>query len=423
MARASGRLRRPWTSVTVRVTPPTRSVRARAGCRSHPLVLPLASRSWSVYRHGVDLPSGWLLLAALGNSCAKSPTETSCNPILHWRVGYHESMRAEQAVFDELASLCVSRGFLHAVATICLRDTVVGFAGDLSSEDLASMRARSRLIRTEITTLIGLAMREPIDFSLPAPGVLSDYIQRAEALLEELHQTMLPHPPGLADTSSAPPDPDSFTFGSFLRESIFYGGESAYPFQYRDLAPLKYDADSAWLSKNKSIDLAIGRSVCKGIADILNQRIHDTLRALRGRPQTEWTLLPGFAFSCEELASHIRERVDEVKAFIDAFTLPDSERNTTFTSLSAFNSAYAYPFIRKGSDEIILLQYYGVSEAFYEGPFYWMCKDESYVAEALRHRGDFAESFAAERLSLVFGSDRVFQNVEIRRDKAGTRAC
>ena len=282
------------------------------------------------------------------------------------------------------------------------------------------MRAKSRLIRTEITTLIGLAMREPIDLSLPAPEVLSDYIQRAEALLEELHQTMLPPPSGRADTGGAPPDPDSFTFGSFLRESIFYGGESAYPFQYRDLAPLKYDADSAWLLKNKAIDLEIGRSVCKGIADILNQRIYDTLRALRGKPKTEWTLLPGFAFSCEELASHINERVDDVKAFVDAFTLPDSERNMTFTSLSAFNSAYAYPFVRKGPDETVLLQYYGVSEAFYEGPFYWMCKDESYVAEALRHRGDFAESFAAERLSLVFGSDRVFQNVEIRRDKAET---
>ena len=75
-------------------------------------------------------------------------------------------MRAEQTVFDELASLCASKGFLHAVAIICLRDTVVGFAGDLSSEDLASMRSRSQLIRTEITTLIGLAMRGPIDFSL-----------------------------------------------------------------------------------------------------------------------------------------------------------------------------------------------------------------------------------------------------------------
>ena len=164
--------------------------------------------------------------------------------------------------------------------------------------------------------------------------------------MEELHQAMLPPPPGRLDTVSAPSaDPDPFTFGSFLREPIFYGGESAYPFQYRDLAPRKYDADAAWLRKNKAIDLTIGRSVCTSIAVILNQRIYGTLRALRGKPQTEWTLLPGFAFSCEELASHIDQPVDDVKAFIDAFTLPAGERNKTFTSLSAFNAAYAYPLL------------------------------------------------------------------------------
>ena len=170
-------------------------------------------------------------------------------------------MRTEQTVFDELASLCVSIGFIHALATICLRDTVVGFKNDLSSQELTSMRSRSRLIRTEITTLIGLTMRGPIDFSLPAPEVLSDYMQQAEALLEELHQTMLPPPPGRIVTESAPSAADQFTFGTFLRESIFYGGESAYPFQYRDLAPRKYDSDSAWLLKNKAIDLAVGRDL------------------------------------------------------------------------------------------------------------------------------------------------------------------
>ena len=329
-------------------------------------------------------------------------------------------MRTEQTIFDELASLCVSTGFLHAVATICLRDTIVGFANDLSSEELASMRSRSRLIRAEITTLIGLTMRGPIDFSLPAPEVLSDYIQHAEALLVELHQTMLPPPLGRIGTDSAPSATDQFTFGKFLREIIFYGGESAYPFQYRDLAPRKYDADSAWLLKNKAVDLAVGRSVCQGIADILNQRLYDTLTTLRDKPPKDWTMLPGFVFSCEELAFCIDQPIDDVEAFVGAFTLSESERNSTFTSLNAFNAAYAFPFIRKGPNEFILLQYYGLSEAFYEVPFYWMCDDESYASDALRHRGNYAESFAAERLTLVFGPDRVFQNVEIRRKKGET---
>ncbi len=283
------------------------------------------------------------------------------------------------------------------------------------------MWSQSRLIRTEITTLIGLTMRGPIDFSLPAPEILSDYLERSHALLEELHQTMLPPPPGHPRTdSAASPISDQYTFGQFLREPIFYGGESAYPFQYRDLTPRKYDADSTWLLENKSLRLEVGKSVCQGVADILNQQLYETLIALRDKPREEWTLLPGFMFSCEELACYIDQPIDDVRAFVKAFSLPENERNTTFTSLNAFNAANAYPFIQSGTDEFLLLQYYGVTEAFYETPFYWMLDDESYKSDALSHRGSFTESFAADRLSLVFGPDRVFQNVEIQKTKGET---
>ena len=107
-------------------------------------------------------------------------------------------MRTEQIIFDELASLCMSRGFIHAIAEICFRDTVVGIANELSAKELAAKRSQSRLIRTEITTLLGLTMRSSIDFYLPSPEILSDYINRSYALLEELHQTMLPPPLGQA---------------------------------------------------------------------------------------------------------------------------------------------------------------------------------------------------------------------------------
>ena len=70
-----------------------------------------------------------------------------------------------------------------------------------------------------------------------------------------------------------------------------------------------------------------------------------------------------------------------------------------------------------GPDRYLLLQYYGISEAMYETPFYWMCEDKAYAPTAFRHRGEFTESFSAERLMHVFGPDRVFKNVEIIRSK------
>lgn len=330
-------------------------------------------------------------------------------------------MRSEDTIFRELAALCVSKGFVHAIATICFRDTVVAFSDELKTEDMASRAHPSCLVRTEITTLIGLMMRGPIDFSLPDQQPLSGYIEKAEALLEELHHTMLPPSPVRPGSDSKSTSAgDEFTFGKFLREAIFYSGESAYPFQYRDLAPRKYASDSNWLLENKGIDLEVGRRVCGSLADILNERLLQTLNDLKDRPLAQWTMLPAFVFSCSEIASNIDKPISDIRAFVDAFTLPNDESNSHFCSLNAFNAAYAYPIIRKNSDEFVLFQYYGISEAFYETPFYWLFADQNYSDIALQHRGEFTEDFAEERLSRVFGRNQVFRNVEIERAKGKT---
>ena len=330
-------------------------------------------------------------------------------------------MRSEQAIFDDLATLCSSKGFIHGVAAICFRDNIVGFNGALRAEDMAHLFSKSRLIRTEVTTLIGLMMRAPIELTLPTPRVVSDYIEQTEALLDELHQSMM-NSGAMSNAlrNAAERDFNPFTFGKFLREPIFYGGESAYSSQYRDLAPRKYGADACWLLHNKDIDLKVGREVCRSVSEILNERLIKTLQSLKDMPRTVWTMLPGFAFSCEELAIYTSQPVNSVRAVVEAFAVAESERNATFTSLHAFNAAYAYPFIRTGPDEFLMLQYYGISEALYETPFYWMCTDEAYAPTALRHRGEFTEAFAAERLTHVFGSGQVFQNVEILKSKGET---
>ena len=329
-----------------------------------------------------------------------------------------EQIRSVQEIFEDLAKLCKSRGFIHAVAFICFRDYTVKSGNELNANNLAQMNSPSRLIRTEVTTLMGLMMRAPIDFVLPEKITISDYINDSEKLLKELHHAMInTGEETIVAQGAIKAGNNPFKFGECLREPIFYSGESAYPFQYRDLAPRKYRADADWLLKNMDIDLEIGREVCRGVGDLLNKQLLETLQSLQKKPMPEWSMLPGFAFSCDELATRICQPTESVRTFVEAFTLPETERNSTFTTLHAYNAAYAYPFIRKGPDEFLMLQYYGMSEAMYETPFYWMCNDKSYASTALSHRGDFTEEYAAERFKLVFGSDRVFKNVEIRKSK------
>ena len=81
-------------------------------------------------------------------------------------------MRSEQEIFDDLTTLCRSKGFIHAIAQIWFRDNFVRFRDELTEEDMAKLFSESRLIRTEVTTLIGLMMGAPIDFTLPAPKIV-----------------------------------------------------------------------------------------------------------------------------------------------------------------------------------------------------------------------------------------------------------
>ncbi len=328
-------------------------------------------------------------------------------------------MRSEQTIFDDLAQLCVSKGFIHALAVLSWRDNVLHLGDGVTAESLAKMCSPHRLTRTEFTTLAGLLMRAPVDYSLPAPEVLSSYIQQSESLLEELHSSMLPADPqeflGQGTDEEAP---NPFASGRNLREPIFYAAESAYPFQYRDLAPRKYQCDAAWLDANKSIDLDVGHAVCGCVTDLLNEQL-STVTSDR-LPVEQWTLLPAFVLSAPKVASRTGLPLEAVRAFLEAFTLPPHERNDSFTSLGDFNAAYAYPFIRHEPDTVVMLQYQNAMAAFYETPFYWMLEDEAYAETASRHRGAFAEEFATERLTKVFGQDCVHQNVELRRSRKKT---
>jgi hypothetical protein len=104
-------------------------------------------------------------------------------------------------------------------------------------------------------------------------------MDRTDALLKELHETFLPSMPGaIAEQAKAPvKDLELLGRGEFLREAIFYGGESAYSFQYRDFAPLKYAADDPWLKANRGFSIFDARTIAQAIARLQEQKLKDTV--------------------------------------------------------------------------------------------------------------------------------------------------
>ncbi|MBM3563900.1 MAG: hypothetical protein FJX48_12335 [Alphaproteobacteria bacterium] len=99
-------------------------------------------------------------------------------------------MRSEQKIFDDLATLCASPGYAHAIAYFSFRDHVVGYGDTLKGADYAKLFSFERLIRTEISTLIGLMVRAPRDLTIPDTKTLESYIKRTETLLRELHDAL-----------------------------------------------------------------------------------------------------------------------------------------------------------------------------------------------------------------------------------------
>lgn len=327
-------------------------------------------------------------------------------------------MRCEQEIFDELASLCTSPGYVHAVAYLCSRDNMIRYSGEMKAEDMQHLFSKSRLIRTETSTLIGLMLKSPIDYRLPAPPILEKYIESTEALLEEIHHAMSASfwqeidPAKVTEEAFNP-----FTTGAALREPIFYGGESAYSFQYRDFSPAKYANDDPWLIANKGFSIYDARKVVFAISRLQDEKSIGSMRAVHGTTQERWTFLPGNTFSVQEVADYGHIDLAIVDRVLSAFAVPPGAYNEQFKALHDFNIANASPLIRMPDGAYLLFHIYSLVEALYEAPFYWMGADKAYVSTAMQNRGVFTEQFAVERLRHIFGAENVFANIDIYESK------
>ncbi|MEW6520831.1 MAG: NERD domain-containing protein [Thermodesulfobacteriota bacterium] len=333
----------------------------------------------------------------------------------------NNKVRNESDVFKELEELCLSSGYVHAIAYFCFRDNTIRYADEVKPEDVLHQFSMERLVRTEISTLIGLACKNEIDDTLPSPDTMQEYISRTDSLLHELHQSMMPSPQEIFNPSKIGDDYfNPFESSSVLRESIFYGGESAYHFQYRDFSKEKYRKDDDWLLNNKGylLDQAIG--VISSIQTLQNDKINDVLHSLVERQPDEWSVFEAYTFTAEEVAAKSELDLELTKNVIESFVSQIGQGD--FQSLDDFNQTNAYPIISLHNDKYLLFQNYSLVEALYETPFFWFNSDDTYKNTAMRHRGEFAEEFSGKRLKLVFGENRVFQNVDIfdtKKNKAG----
>jgi hypothetical protein len=249
-----------------------------------------------------------------------------------------------------------------------------------------------------------------------AADVLEGYVKRTDDLMHELHEAMS-YPMFAAMVEAvkagvAPPDPWR---GPGMREPIFYGPESAYAFQYRDLLPEKYGADDEWMRKAKGFTSGQARTIAKTMCALMDEKGTQLLLNARAAKAQPATWLPAFEFAPDEVAFRSGAAKEVVEAFFRAFMFAGN--NAGFKEVGDFNEVAARPLLPTGRGTVLLFSHYAIYEAMYESPFFWMWDDKPYRPIAAKHRGAFTEQFAARRLAGVFGREHVHTNVNLYRGK------
>ncbi len=131
-------------------------------------------------------------------------------------------MRAESEVFAELQTLCASPGYAHVIAYFCQRDSSVVYDKEITPQNLTRQFSTERLIRTEVSTLIGLMSKVALTLALPHPDSMQMMIDRTETLLQEMHDILAA--PLRVPTETPQPLIDEIptaASGDMLREPIF----------------------------------------------------------------------------------------------------------------------------------------------------------------------------------------------------------
>lgn len=327
--------------------------------------------------------------------------------------------RPEQEVFDEIAELAATPGYAHAIAFLCVRDNFVWHRRDgMQVEDMQHLYSRSRLIRTEMSTLIGLMARAGGDLAAPPPADVDALVKRTDSLMDELHRSMgAPVFEGMfAALGAGETPPNPWDCGGAMREPIFYGGEGAFSFQNCDFAIEKYAADEPWLMEHRKAGIADMVGFAKAAAEIQNGKVSSAMTAGANAPGDP-RLLEAFTLTAAEIALVASLSEEIASACFAAFTLDAGHGNSTFTTISDFNAVNGSPVLEMGDTKHLLFHFNALAEAVYESPFYWMFDDKPYWPTLSDHRGDFTEAFAVDRLSRVFGPAHVHRGVNIDRAK------
>lgn len=326
--------------------------------------------------------------------------------------------RSESEIWGDLENLCISPGYVHALAFLCWRDNFIGYQEDnFKPNDLDKMKSSERLLRSELALLIGLMVKAHIDLAWPTPQAIQHYIDETEKLMAELHKAMSAVLWANFKETGFDRTKNPLTHGMAMREPFFYASEAAYMFQYRDFSPERYGQDAAWFQEKKGFVPSDVKKIIDAISEIQLEKFQTLREHIKPEERENFTLLPAFMYSENAIAEASGCSVETTRNVLRAFSPQSLPCNQSFKTIGSFNEVNAYPIIPVGEGNHLLLQGYSLAESAYETPAFWMNGDAAYAETAKKNRGFFTENFSANRLRHILGTDHVHENVYIMKGK------
>jgi len=320
--------------------------------------------------------------------------------------------RDENVIFKELEELCKSNGYFNVIAFFCLRDNSIFFSEFIESKNLTHLYSNERLVRNEISVLIGLSNKAGIRVNEFDSNTFELLVNKTEELLEEIHFSFLPAlEPNKGNKIRELAD-SPFMNPSLIRESIFYSAESAFNFQYRDFSKIKYQNDDQWLRTNKGFGIDDATRIVDTILEIHGERLNEFINKRRDTPFNSLNFIDIYKFKISDIIAKTGMNNVVIENFLTSFL--NTHSLSDFNSIDDFNPTRAYPIQKIDDENYLLFQWYNLVEALYETPFFWFINDKGYKDEALKHRGKFVEEISYDLLAKVFGVNNLYKNVEIQ---------
>ncbi len=320
----------------------------------------------------------------------------------------NQTIRNEDEIFKDLENICSRESYLYAIAYFCLRDNTIKYKNKFSKKEVLQQFNPNRLVRTEISTLIGLAFKKDITSSNPSNREVIELIKTTEELLSELHFSML------APDKKVNSSEFNISFPSIqnkIKESVFYSGEGSYIYQYKEFSKIKFENDSLHLTNEFGFNISQAHDVFEAIERIHEKKINNFQSKKKESKILE--SLEFFKFTLEELIHNSKKDKELIKAIINKFTCNKEDLKSKFNSLISFNPYNAFPIFELEENTFLCFQIYSLYEALYESPVFLLNENKKYSSTALKNRGYFTENFCFDKLKSIFGKNRVFSNIEI----------